>query len=50
MDLVADVGIFLIGGMAAIVILRLLLFHFWERSHKKIADDQYLKRIAEMLQ
>jgi hypothetical protein len=50
MYLVADAVILLLGGVASIIILRLLLFHFWDRSGRKIVDDQYLKRIADTLQ
>jgi len=48
MQVVAYVFIFLTGGVAAIIIMR-LLFHFWGRSYKKTQDDQYLKRIADIL-
>jgi hypothetical protein len=50
MHMVAAVVIFFLGGVAAIIIMRLLLFHFWGPSCKKNADDQYLKRIADILQ
>ena len=50
MQLVADIAIFLIGGVAAIIVIRLLLFHFWGQSHKRTGDEQYLKRIADSLQ
>jgi hypothetical protein len=49
MHMVANVVIFLMGGMAAIIILRLLLFQFWSRPFRKNEDDQYLKRIADVL-
>jgi hypothetical protein len=49
MHVVANVAIFLLGGMAIIIIMRLLLFHFWSRSNKRTMDDQYLKRIADSL-
>jgi hypothetical protein len=48
MHLVAYVFIFLMGGVAAIIIMR-LMFHFWGQSFKKTEDDQYLKRIANIL-
>ncbi len=50
MHMVAAVVIFFLGGVAAIIIMRLLLFHFWGPSCKKNVDDQYLKRIADVLQ
>jgi hypothetical protein len=40
--------IFLMGGVAAIIIMR-LLFIFWGRSSSKPVDEQYLKRIANTL-
>ena len=50
MNLVAEIALFFMGGVAAIIIIRLMLFHFWDRSHKRCGDDQYLKRIADSLQ
>lgn len=50
MHIIAYFGIFLLGGVAALIIMRLLLFHFWDHSHKRAGDDQYLKRIADSLQ
>jgi hypothetical protein len=50
MQMVANVVIFFMGGVAAIIILRLLLFHFWGKPFRKTEDDQYLKRIADVLQ
>lgn len=49
MNLVAYAFIFLVGGIAAIIIMR-SLFYFWGRSFRKNQDDQYLKRIADILQ
>jgi hypothetical protein len=40
--------IFFMGGVAAIIIMR-LLFHFWGQSFRKTQDDQILKRIADVL-
>jgi hypothetical protein len=40
--------ILLLGGVAAIIIMR-LLFHFWGQSFRKTKDDQILKRIGEVL-
>ena len=48
--MVANGVILFIGGVAAIIILRLLLFLFWGKSFRKTGDDQYLKRIADALQ
>jgi hypothetical protein len=48
--MVANAVIFLMGGIAIIIILRLLLFHFWGKSFRNNEDDQYLKRIADVLQ
>ena len=48
--MVAAVVILFLGGVAAIIIMRLLLFHFWSPSFKRNVDDQYLKRIADILQ
>ena len=50
MNLVAEIALFCMGGMATVIIIRLMLFHFWDRSYKRTGDDQYLKRIAESLQ
>jgi hypothetical protein len=50
MNLVAEIALFCMGGMATIIILRLVLFHFWDRSNRRTGDDQYLKRIADSLQ
>lgn len=49
MNMVVYGVIFLMGGVAAIIIMR-LLFRFWGHSFKKTEDDQYLKRIADILQ
>jgi hypothetical protein len=43
-------GIFLLGGVALLIIMRLMLFHFWGPSYKRTGDDQLLKRIADSLQ
>jgi hypothetical protein len=50
MNMVAEIALCFMGGMAAIIVIRLVLFHFWDRSHKRYGDDQYLKRIADSLQ
>jgi hypothetical protein len=50
MNLVADIALCFMGGVAAIIVFRLVLFHFWDRSHKRSGDAQYLKRIADSLQ
>ena len=50
MHMFASVIIFLMGGAAAVIILRLLLFHFCDKSLRKTEDEQYLKRIADVLQ
>jgi hypothetical protein len=41
--------IFLLGGVATLIVLR-LLFLFWNRPFKKYRDDQYLEQIAIALQ
>ncbi len=50
MHTVAAVTILFLGGVAAIIIIRLMLFHFWGSFSKKNIDDQYLKRISDILQ
>ena len=50
MHMIAYCGIFLLGGVAALIIMRLMLFHFWGPSNRRTRDDQYLKRIADTLQ
>jgi|WetSurMetagenome_2_1015567.scaffolds.fasta_scaffold1322160_1 hypothetical protein len=50
MHMIACFGIFLLGGVAFLIIMRLLLFHFWGPSPRRTGDDQYLKRIADSLQ
>ncbi|MFZ5447477.1 MAG: hypothetical protein ACOZFS_02415 [Thermodesulfobacteriota bacterium] len=49
MSMVACVFIFFMGGVAALTIMHLLFF-FWGRSFKKTEDEQYLQRIANILQ
>ncbi|MBM4301983.1 MAG: iron-containing alcohol dehydrogenase family protein [Deltaproteobacteria bacterium] len=41
--------IFLLGGVAAVIVMR-LLFLFLNRPFKNIKDDQYLEQIANALQ
>jgi hypothetical protein len=50
MNLIAEIALCFMGGVAALIVLRLVMFHFWGRSHKKGGDEQYLKRIADSLQ
>ncbi len=50
MHTVAAVTFFFLGGVAAIIVIRLLLFHFRGSFSKKNIDDQYLKRISDILQ
>jgi hypothetical protein len=50
MNLIAEIALCFMGGVAAIIVLRLVMFHFWDRSHKRGGDEQYLKRIADSLQ
>ncbi len=50
MHTIACCGIFLLGGVAVLIIVRALLFHFWGPSSKRTGNDQYLKRIADSLQ
>jgi hypothetical protein len=50
MHMIAYCGIFLLGGVGVLIIMRLLLFHFWGPSYRRTGDDQYLKRIADSLQ
>jgi hypothetical protein len=40
--------IFLLGTVAAIIVMR-LLFLFWNRSFQRSRDDRYLERIAHAL-
>jgi hypothetical protein len=49
MDTVTSAVIFLLGGVATVIVMR-LLFLFWNRPFKKIRDDQYLEQIANALQ
>jgi len=49
MHMVTYAVIFLLGGDAAVIIMR-LLFVFLNRPQKKNQDDQYLKRIASALE
>jgi hypothetical protein len=49
MDSVTSTVIFLLGGVATLIVMR-LLFLFWNRPFKKNRDDQYLERIANALQ
>jgi hypothetical protein len=48
MHWVAYIVIFLMGGVAAIIIMRLLFHIFGQPSHKTV-DEQYLERIANTL-
>ena len=48
MDSVTSKVIFLLGGVAALIVVR-LLFLFWYRPFKKYRDDQYLEQIANAL-
>jgi hypothetical protein len=50
MHTVAAVFMLFLGGVAAMIIIRLMLFHFWGSFSKKNLDDQYLKRISDILQ
>jgi hypothetical protein len=50
MHMIAYCGIFLLAGVAALIIMRLMLFHFWGPFYRRAGDDQYLKRIADSLQ
>ena len=49
MDSVTIAVIFLLGGVAALIVMR-LLFLFWNRPFIKYRDDQYLEQIANALQ
>jgi hypothetical protein len=49
MDTVTCAVIFLLGGVATVIVMR-LLFLFWNRPFKKSQDDQYLEQIANALQ
>jgi hypothetical protein len=49
MDSVASMVIFLLGGVATLIVMR-MLFLFWNRPFKKYRDDQYLEQIAIALQ
>ena len=49
MDSVTCTVIFILGGVATVIVMR-LLFLFWNRSFKKCQDDQYLEQIANALQ
>jgi hypothetical protein len=49
MDSVTITIIFLLGGVAALIVMR-LLFLFWNRPLIKYRDDQYLEQIANALQ
>ena len=49
MDTVTCAVIFLLGGVATVIVMR-LLFLFWNRPFKKNQDDQYLEQIANALQ
>jgi hypothetical protein len=48
MHWVAYAVMFLMGGVATIIIMR-LLFHFFGPSAHRTVDEQYLKRIAKTL-
>jgi hypothetical protein len=48
MQIITYFVIFFLGGVAAIIIMR-LLYHFWGQSCRRTQDDQYLKRIADVL-
>ena len=49
MDTVTCAVIFLLGGVATVIVMR-LLFLFWNRPFTKSQDDQYLEQIANALQ
>ena len=49
MDTVTITVIFLLGTVAALIVMR-LLFLFWNRPFKKSLDDHYLEQIADALQ
>jgi hypothetical protein len=49
MDTVTCAVIFLLGGVATVIVMR-LLFLFWNRPLMKNQDDQYLEQIANALQ
>ena len=49
MNTIICVVIFLLGGVATLIVMRLLLL-FWNRPFKKNRDDQYLEQIAIALQ
>jgi hypothetical protein len=49
MDTVITAVTFLLGGVAALIVLR-LLFLFWNRPFKNSQDDRYLEQIAQALQ
>ncbi|MDO9533533.1 MAG: hypothetical protein Q7O12_15600 [Deltaproteobacteria bacterium] len=49
MDTVTCAVIFLLGGVATGIVMR-LLFLFWNRPFKRSRDDQYLEQIANALQ
>ena len=49
MNTVSYAVIFLLGGVATLIVMR-LLFLFLNRPFKKNRDDQYLKQIANALQ
>ena len=48
MDLVACTGSFLLGGVAALMIMH-LLFHFLQHPRKRVKDEQFLQEIADAL-
>ena len=49
MDTVTCAVIFLLGGVATVIVMR-LLFLFLTRPFKRNRDDQYLEQIANALQ
>jgi hypothetical protein len=49
MNTVSYAVIFLLGGVATLIVMR-LLFLFLNRPFKKNRDDQYLEQIANALQ
>ena len=48
MDTVSCAVILLLGGVATVIVMR-LLFLFWDRPFKKNQDDRYLEQIANAL-
>jgi hypothetical protein len=48
MDLVAYTGIFILGGVSAVLIMG-LLFRFLHQPRQRVRDDQFLQEIASAL-